>query len=56
MGHWLFGATAGTIASLWNDFMDWINSSLGCEHLLVRASVLFVPVIVLILISVIADN
>ncbi|NUQ96218.1 MAG: hypothetical protein HOY79_06510 [Streptomyces sp.] len=51
-----FGSIADTVAGLWNDFMDRINSPLGWEHLLAGAGVLFVPVIVLILIFVIADN
>ncbi|MFJ8018693.1 hypothetical protein [Streptomyces sp. NPDC096311] len=55
-GHWLFASIAGTVAGLWNDFMGWINSPLGWEHLLAGASVLFVPVIVLILIFAIADG
>ncbi|MGW0881385.1 hypothetical protein [Streptomyces sp. NPDC002671] len=51
-----FGSIADTVAGLWNDFMDWINSPLGWEHLLAGAGVLFVPVIVLILIFAIADD
>ncbi|GHB82333.1 hypothetical protein GCM10010306_091140 [Streptomyces umbrinus] len=51
-----FGSIADAVASLWNDFMDWINSPLGWEHLLAGAGVLFVPVIVLVLIFAIADG
>ncbi|MFE0133271.1 hypothetical protein ACFWY6_17130 [Streptomyces sp. NPDC059037] len=28
-----FGSIADTDADVWNDFMDWINSPLGWEHL-----------------------
>ncbi|UQA91169.1 hypothetical protein [Streptomyces halobius] len=51
-----FGSIADTVAGLWNDFMEWINSPLGWEHLLTGAGVLFVPVIVLVLIFAIADG
>ncbi|MCT9105274.1 hypothetical protein [Streptomyces mirabilis] len=51
-----FGAIADTVAGLWNDFMGWINSPLGCEHLLAGAGVLLVPVIVLVLIFAVADG
>ncbi|MFF8902615.1 hypothetical protein ACF082_34675 [Streptomyces lydicus] len=51
-----FGSSASIVGGLWNDFMDWINSPLGWEHLLAGAGVLFVPVIVLILIFAIADG
>ncbi|WP_433855095.1 hypothetical protein [Streptomyces kronopolitis] len=51
-----FGAIADTVADLWNDFMGWVNSPLGWEHLLAGAGVLIVPVIVLVLIFAIADG
>ncbi|MDX3274751.1 MULTISPECIES: hypothetical protein [Streptomyces] len=39
-----------------NDFMGWINSPLGWEHLLAGAGVLIVLVIVLVLIFAIAHG
>lgn len=51
-----FGSIADTVAGLWNNFMGWINSPLGWEHLLAGAGVLIVPVIVLVLIFAIADG
>ena len=51
-----FASIASTVAGLWNDFMGWINSPLGWEHLLAGAGVLIVPVIVLVLIFAIADG
>ncbi|MFJ1733161.1 hypothetical protein [Streptomyces sp. NPDC088254] len=51
-----FALVATTVSGLWNDFMGWINSPLGWEHLLAGAGVLIVPVIVLVLIFAIADG
>ncbi|ELP65794.1 hypothetical protein STRTUCAR8_01473 [Streptomyces turgidiscabies Car8] len=51
-----FASIASTVAGLRNDFMGWINSPLGWEHLLAGAGVLIVPVIVLVLIFAIADG
>ncbi|MDQ1031405.1 hypothetical protein QF035_008987 [Streptomyces umbrinus] len=51
-----FGSIAGTVAGPWNEFVGWINSPLGREHLLAGAGVLFGPAIVLVLIFAIADG
>ncbi|MDL5199566.1 hypothetical protein [Streptomyces sp. ALI-76-A] len=51
-----FSSIADTVGGLWNDFMGWINSPLGWEHLLAGAGVLIVPVIVLVLIFAIVDG
>lgn len=51
-----FASIADTVAGLENDFMGWVNSPLGWEHLLAGAGALIVPVIVLVLIFAIADG
>ncbi|WP_338675889.1 hypothetical protein V1460_25190 [Streptomyces sp. SCSIO 30461] len=56
---WVTGFLASitsAVAGLWNNFMGWINSPLGWEHLLAGTGVLIVPVIVLVLIFAIADG
>ncbi|MER6367195.1 hypothetical protein ABT255_02245 [Streptomyces mirabilis] len=55
-GTGLFGVIADTVSGLWNNFMGWLNSPLGWEHLLAGAGVLIIPVIVLVLIFAIADG
>ncbi|MGW3197171.1 hypothetical protein ACWDBD_21785 [Streptomyces sp. NPDC001118] len=55
-GTGFFASIATTVSGLWNNFMGWINSPLGWEHLLAGAGVLLVPVIVLVLIFAIADG
>ncbi|MFF8914194.1 hypothetical protein ACF08M_12920 [Streptomyces sp. NPDC015032] len=51
-----FASAAGTVAGLWSSLVGWINSPLSWEHLLAGAGVLLVPVVILVLIFVIADD
>ncbi|MFC8125542.1 hypothetical protein [Streptomyces sp. NPDC057302] len=55
-GTGFFASIASIGVDLWNDFMGWINSPLGWEHVLAGAGVLSVPVIVFVLILAIADG
>ena len=44
------------VTGLWEGFMSWLNSPMNWEHLFAGAGVLFVPILVLLVISAITDG
>jgi len=45
-----------TVAGLWQSFMAWLDSPMTWEHLFAGAGVLFVPILLLLVISAITDG
>ena len=51
-----FAWAVGSVRSLWDGFIAFLNSPFSWEHLAAGAGVLIIPIVIIVLIFAIADN
>ena len=51
-----FAWTVGSVRSLWDGFIAFLNSPFSWEHLAAGAGVLIIPIIIIVVIFAVADN